>query len=339
MIKRVVLFSLLLLVGCGGGNKVKKSKNPLRDTATLLSLSLRSADARCGGLCDVTEETSVAMRIKELSPDMVLLQSVQSQVRCDDPGDRTADTVCQQSGQQVERLLPAGYAIRCNERGSLCFGVRRSTGAEIPGCPNGLCTGSLPALEGAATKCTDYPPSATNFAEAAVLPISWWNGAQFRAINVDWTTKISQGFCRELAITALFAGMGGKPALSLLTMPDLAAGTFGFDPYATGRYRDAFTETVVWQTYVGNTTATTWSYLSGAKVTDVSKPPATDRLLGTPVARVDHVIGNRLEGRCEVLDGSTPTLWSTPGNSTVVASGLRHYGLFCQLDLSALAIK
>jgi endonuclease/exonuclease/phosphatase family metal-dependent hydrolase len=112
-----------LLAGCGGSDVARVFSQNTGTTPYMDAVAESGAREICeqwydNNLCTLDSEALLAEEIAGQWPDVVLLQEVWDQARCDDP-ERPAEAdeapfACSASGSQLDRVLPEGYAWACS---------------------------------------------------------------------------------------------------------------------------------------------------------------------------------------------------------------------------------
>jgi endonuclease/exonuclease/phosphatase family metal-dependent hydrolase len=248
-------------------------------------------------IADRRYEDHVAARIRELAPDVVLLQEVLAPARCARFVERDASRTCHDAAHReptVRRLLGPGYTIVCDGRRQVeCIGVKTSFGAIPPLERGALALGGaetppLPLVpcERALGECSDERCDAESGVSA--VRVETERGA-FRLVHVHQMApgRSAAGLywgepCRHAQLRQAFA-LAGAGA-------NVVAGDFNLDPDRFVSER----ESAVWTSEVG----------AGRRFRDLT-PRAADgtsfatRRSGLGVA-TDHVLVEGGSGACRV---------------------------------------
>lgn len=300
-----------------------------RGAFTLLSANVGNIDfIHCGGaiykLCRQAAEDAVARRIRELSPDVVLLQEVLPPSVCATLQDIPDWHACHPSRtaaepEQVRRLLGVEYTIACDgRRGFECVAVHRRAGS-VEGCADGaLCRGGARVTD-AVDGCDD------GFTVTAVT-------ATVRGTRVDLFSghpqsgnQVANQRCRKDTLQQVLPE--GAPLRSTANVA-LLAGDLNMDVWRT---TSANPDVVLWNAHVSSSredASRPWAMHSGVLEHD---PPYWSAW----IARVtwDHVASVGLWGHCQTL-GAAPGLAPLDrfeGSQDVEM--LDHLALFCALSL------
>ncbi len=300
-----------------------------QDTISVLAANVGNIDVlRCGGavykLCNVDSELAVKTRLRDLRPDVVLLQEVITPTVCARIQDLVDDQhVCHPAHTAVEpeqprRLLGPDYTITCDDRaGYECIAVHRDVGT-LDGCATGsLCRGAAHAVD-AVMGCDDGFTITGNTATVRGQRVDL-----FSAHPQSGNTSANQQ-CRKAYLDQVLDPNAGLP---LRVAPRaILGGDLNMDPWRT---TSADPEVVTWNTFVtphNDDVTRPWTYHSGAVEHD---PPYWSAWL---VHRTwDHVISDGYQGRCVTL-GAAPDV--APLDFSAGAQDidlLDHLALWCHL--------
>jgi hypothetical protein len=173
------------------------------------------------GLCRRDHEDEIRTKINELSPDIVVITELISnntcltKPACNEVSSNINSSCYQDGTEQIDRLLPSGYQIVCNDNedpyydGYTCTGIKTGINRNI------VSSSTLPAT----AECTGlgWPNvNEINLETMTIVPAHLYNGM-----------NIIEDECRSSQLQQIF-DMG---------VPLLAIGDFNFDPYTQDWYK------------------------------------------------------------------------------------------------------
>lgn len=297
-------------------------------------------------------EDFVGAQIRELEPDIVLLQEVLPTTHCDTLDEADPALTCYDAANReppVRRILGPDYTIVCDERLHVeCIGVRVGfgtvVGVEVGGYElSGAPTPDLPmdTCEWAAGTCSndfcDYESTVsavtvqTEYGDLQVVHL------HPNAAGSGFDGAYNGAPCRGLQLAQVFDGLTGHPDTPLVTAnPTILGGDFNMDPVRM----TSPDETAIWDAHVG----------AGARFTDFS-PVDSDGVQyatrrGAFGMAIDHVLADRASGGCTVFGhddgfGADPgTLplddgfdWTQVPDDVWYAGRIDHFAILCDLTL------
>ncbi|QDG52026.1 hypothetical protein FIV42_15135 [Persicimonas caeni] len=294
--------------------------------ANVGNIDFRRCNDVAFNLCWTEMEQTIAGRIAELAPDVVLLQEVLDPQQCAAVQNPPADHACHpdhtaNEPSQARRLLGADYTIVCDDRnGYECVGVRTDVGS-IDGCePGVLCERSArtaPPVEG----CDE------GFTLSAVTVHT--DAASFDIVNghppSDAGGATEGRECRKGYFEHVFG-----PDASLVTSDKvLVGGDLNFDPF---RQSEDYPDVALWSAHVGLDgpaqagDSPSFAYHSG--IVEHDPPYWTSPISKTTL---DHVVSRGLIGRCKTM-GAHPGLAPLDMAVGEQLERLDHLALWCQLS-------
>ncbi len=290
-------------------------------------------------------EDSIGQTIRDLEPDIVLLQEVLPPQTCNAFEETDAARTCYDADNQptaAERVLGDDYSIACDARLHIeCVGVRTGFGSieglELGGFSlSGAETPALPleSCNYAAGECNDEFCDAESTVSAVTVEAA---GETIRVVHLHPNAagftdgRVYTGApCRALQIEQAFEGLDGSDEAALVGSGNaIVAGDFNLDP--TRFVTDD--ELAVWDRNIGP--GLRFSHLNPVD-------PETGDLYptrrGLPVA-IDHVVADAFTGDCEVFSeaGGSATLDADfkfdalPGGEEFPGR-IDHFAVFCTLE-------
>lgn len=274
----------------------------------------------------------IAANLQALAPDVVTLQEVWPDARCDDVADPSPHKPCGAGEEepQVRRLLGADYSIACADRAGDgttawdCVAVRTEVGL-LAGCEVGS---HCPALVEPVPIPDGCDPGFQTFAVEATL-----YGAPVVIANAH--PDSGDDACRAAALEQLFANLDGAGTTLFL-------GDFNLDPYnGSGASVELFNE------HVGPPgTGREYTLMSGIvehdppyptfRLTDSSQLDPTGELT-TPIVIEDGGVSSVIDhAAVRGGSGTCTTLGEAPGTERLDGGGgMDHRALQCLVSLGA----
>ena len=226
----ILITTIIFVVNVFLLNNYKTMKKTLKDPPTgsisILSANVGNLDLNCRSvlnkLCHKDVEERISTNIRNLSPDIVVLQEVLAPWQCINK-EKDNRKVCheEQNIPQVRRLVGNNYTIICNSRNQFeCIAVKTSIGV-ILDCPLGtLCNNArtLPEMEGCDNGFT---------ISAATVKLL---GANLTFDIVNLHPQSTSSTCRAKMISTAILGNESTPSL-IQENKVILAGDFNLDPW------------------------------------------------------------------------------------------------------------
>ena len=310
-INLILIITILLLLS----NSANKKRNTLSDydydyeqSFTILSANVGNRNLICAkylfNLCLKFVEENISSNIKELKPDIVILQELLSNRQINDSSGNSLDS----SLSQVRRILGNQYTIICDTRNQYeCIGVHIDFG-EVMQCKSGDICYTARTLE----KIEDCDSGFT----VSAVTVTTHNGLTFDVVNVHLQSNNTN--CQNLMLDNLFSSTENK---ILQGSNIIIAGDFNFDPW-----RDNGGLIVLWNNFLING----WknkklSYQSEANINP-------EEIFTTSIfffhKTYDFIVSNFSSGKSYILGLSPNTKRLDDGY------GMDHYAIFSIIQIN-----